>query len=126
MATLSKRHVLAVRARTAHLIGLSVVDFYGTIGTSGGFRNGAWAGMLAGGIISIPWFAALLLVVWFFAQFYWDHIVWMCVSGPFIVCRSWWLLDGPELLDAIALSSVTSSLSFLVMVLWELRKRSFT
>jgi hypothetical protein len=91
MATLSKRHVLAERARTAHLIRLSVVDFYGTIGTSGGFGNGAWAGMLAGGIISIPWFAALLLVNWFFAQFYWDHIVWMCVSGPFIVCGSWWL-----------------------------------
>ena len=41
MEMLSKRGELIRAAITAHLIGLIVVGFYGTIGTSGGFGNGA-------------------------------------------------------------------------------------
>jgi hypothetical protein len=119
---LSQRGALSVRACTAHFVGLIVVGFYGTVGTSGGFGNGAWAGTLAGGLISFPWFAALLLVIWFFAQFYHRHVILMCLIGPMVVCGSWWVLDGPELLDAVAISSITASLVFLVMTLWERRR----
>ena len=97
--TQSLRAALAARACMAHLIGLIVVGFYGTVGTSGGFGSGAWAGILAGGIISIPWFAALIMVIWFFASFYQRSVVLMCFIGPLIVCGSWWLLDGTGLLD---------------------------
>jgi len=107
----------------AHLIGLIVVGFYGTVGTSGGFGSGAWAGILAGGIISIPWFAALIMVIWFFASFYQRSVVLMCFIGPLIVCGSWWLLDRTGLLDAVAISAFTSSAVFLLLSLWERRRR---
>jgi hypothetical protein len=113
---LSKRAELIRAAIFAHLFGLSVVGFYGTIGTSGGFGNGAWAGMLAGGIISIPWFAVLLAVIWFFSKFYWQNFLLLSIFGPTLVCGSWWLLDGSTLLDAVALTSIVDSIAFLAII----------
>ncbi|MXO50876.1 hypothetical protein GRI42_06100 [Erythrobacter gaetbuli] len=98
------------------MIGLIVVGFYGTIGTSGGFGNGAWVGMLAGGIISIPWFASLFAVIWFFADFYWRNFIVLCIVGPAVVCASWWLFDGPDLIDAVALTAIVGSAVFLVII----------
>ena len=74
MQMLSKRAELIGTACVAHLVALVVVGFYGTIGTSGGFGSGAWVGTVAGGIISIPWFGALLAVIWLFSDFYWRHV----------------------------------------------------
>lgn len=113
MQILSERAKLIRAAGLAHFIGLIVVGFYGTIGASGGFGNGAWVGTLAGGVISFPWFAALIGVIWFFPDFYWKHFLAMCVVGPMLVCGTWWLLSGPELIDAVAITTVVGSIAFL-------------
>lgn len=124
MELLSKRAELIRAACVAHVIGLLVVGFYGTIGTSGGLGNGAWAGTLAGGIISIPWFAALLAVIWFFPDFYWRHFLAMCILGPAVVCGSWWLLDGSDLIDAVSFTAVVDSIVFLSIILFARRRRA--
>lgn len=116
MQMLSKRAELIGTACVAHLVALVVVGFYGTIGTSGGFGSGAWVGTVAGGIISIPWFGALLAVIWLFSDFYWRHVFLMCLLGPLVVCGSWWLLDGSDLLDAVALTAIIGSVAFLAII----------
>ena len=110
---LSERAELIRAAGLAHVTGLIVVGFYGTIGASGGFGNGAWVGTLAGGVISLPWFAALIAVIWFFPDFYWRHFLALCVAGPMLVCGTWWLLNGTELLDAVAITTIVGSVVFL-------------
>ena len=124
MQMLSKRAELIRTACVAHLIALVVVGFYGTIGTSGGFGSGAWAGMLVGGIISIPWFGALLAVIWSFSDFYWRHVLPMCIIGPLVVCGSWWLLDGSRLLDAVALTTIIGSVAFLAIIAFARSRRT--
>jgi hypothetical protein len=120
----SKRAELIGAAFVAHLTGLLVVGLYGTIGTSGGFGNGAWAGTLAGSIISIPWFAALIAVIWFFPEFYWRHFIAMCIVGPAVVCGSWWLLDGSDLIDAVALTAIVGSIAFVCIILFARYRRA--
>ena len=101
-----------MRVCFAHFVGLTVVGLYGTIGTTAGFGSGAGWGTFAGAIISVPWFAVLALVIWFYADWIERHILFFCMVGPPIVCGSWFVLDGRDLLDAVAISSVTSSIVF--------------
>lgn len=118
----NSKEALVGRGCAAHLVGLIAVGFYRTLGTSGGFGNGAWAGTLAAGLISIPWFAALALVMWFAAAFYERHLILACLSGALVVCGSWWLVDGPDLLDAVAFSCGVSAVVFLALTFWSRRK----
>jgi hypothetical protein len=116
MYAISERAELIRAACLAHVIGLVVVGFYGTVGTSSGFGSGAWVGAFVGGIISIPWFAALCAVIWFFADFYSRNLIAMCVVGPAVVCGTWWLLDGSDLIDAVAITSIVGSAAFLTIM----------
>ena len=106
------------------MFGLIIVGFYGTIGSTGGFGNGAWAGTMLGGILSLPWFAALLAVIWNFPDFYWRHLLAMCVIGPAVVCGSWWLLDGSGVIDAVMVAAVAGTLAFLVIIMFRRGRRA--
>jgi hypothetical protein len=119
MTKLSRRQVLALRIGVAHFVGLLVVGFYGTIGTSGGFGAGAFVGSFLGAIISLPWIAAILAIVWFKADALDRHIIPFCIIGPIIVCGSWLAIVGTSLLDAVALSCITSSVCVLTLSLFE-------
>lgn len=122
MTSPSRRQILAVRIGIAHFVGLLTVGFYGTIGTSGGFGAGAFVGTFAGAILSLPWIATVLAIVWFRPNALDRHIIPFCVLGPIVVCGSWWAIDGTSLLDAVALSSVTSTVCVLALTLAERRK----
>ena len=116
MTLLSRRGRLLKTACVAHFVGLIVVGFYGTLHSSGGFGNGAGAGTLAGSIISLPWFAVLIGVIWFFSDFYWRHAYILSLVGALIVVGSWWVMDGVDLLDAVMVSSFSSALAFLILI----------
>jgi hypothetical protein len=123
MYATGERAELIRAACLAHGVGLLVVGFYATVGSSGGFGNGAWVGGLVAGIISIPWFAALIAVLWFFADFYSRNLIAMCIVGPALVCGTWWLYDGPDIIDAVAVTSIVGSATFLtIMALRRWRK----
>ena len=111
----SIRRLLAVRISVAHFVGLVLVGFYGTIGTSGGFGAGAFLGTFVGAILSLPWIATVLAVIWFRADMIDRHMISFCVLGPIIVCGNWWAIQGTGLLDAVALSCTTSSAFLLIM-----------
>lgn len=117
----SVRAALTGRGCVSHLAGLVTVGFYGTAFADGGFGNGAWVGILAGGILSLPWFAVFLLVIWWDPDSYQRHIVWASIVGPVMVCGSWWLMMGRELLDAVAVSCVTSTVVFMALTFWSSR-----
>ena len=117
----NSKQALVGRGCAAHFTGLLAVGFYGTVGTSGGFGNGAWAGMLVAGVISIPWFVTLVLIMWFAAKLYERHVILACLVGPLVVCGSWWLIDGPSLLDAVAFSCGVSAVVFLTLTFWSRR-----
>lgn len=40
----------------------------------------------------------------------------MCLLGPLVVCGSWWLLDGSDLLDSVALTAIIGSVAFLAII----------
>ncbi|WP_148309163.1 hypothetical protein [Sphingopyxis fribergensis] len=122
MTSPSRRQVLAVRIGVAHLFGLLIVGFYGTVGTSGGFGAGAFFGMFAGAIFSLPWIAAVLAIVWFRGNALDRYIIPFCILGPIVICGSWWALSGASLLDVVALSCITSSVWVLALTLFERRK----
>ena len=118
----SRRQILAARIGIAHFVGLLTVGFYGTIGTSGGFGAGAFFGAFAGAILSLPWIAAVFAIVWFRPNALDRYIIPFCFLGPIVVCGSWWAIDGPSLLEGVALSSITSSVCVLALTLAERRK----
>lgn len=119
----SRRQVLALRIGVAHFLGLLVVGFYGTIGTSGGFGAGAFVGSFLGAIMSLPWIAAILAIVWFKTDALDRHIIPFCIVGPIIVCGSWWAINGLGILDAVALSCVASSAFMFITTALERRKK---
>jgi hypothetical protein len=115
------RSGLAFRAGLSHFLGLCVADLYGTTGTTAGFGSGFGVGIFAGGIISIPWFLCLCVMIWLFAERIERNVLAFCICGPAIVCGLWWILSGSELLAAVAISSVTASVAFLVLTAIERR-----
>lgn len=126
MEVSSARAALTGRGCVSHLVGLVTVGFYGTVFADGGFGNGAWAGILVGGLVSLPWFAVFLLVIWSDPDAYQRHMVSACLVGPVMVCGTWWLIMGRELLDAVAVSCVTSTVVFLALTFWSRRIASAT
>lgn len=124
MQTPRPRATLAIRASIAHFAGLVVIGFYGTIGTTAGFGSGAWLGPYLGGLFSIPWFSFLCLVIWFFAELINRYVLAFCLVGPIIVCGTWWVFLGQDLLDSVAISCVVSSFTFFALSRWERHKKA--
>ncbi len=90
----------------------------GTIGTTAGFSvGGGGLGLFLGGLLSIPWMAVLATVIWFYGGWIKRHPFLFALIGPIVVCASYALLAG-AFLDAVAVSSVTSSVCYLLLVLW--------
>jgi hypothetical protein len=119
------RGELVVRLLIAHFLGLTVVGFVGTIGTTTGFGHDAMIGAYAGLIMSAPLILVAGLVVWFFADFIDRHVLLFCLAGPLIVIGFWWFVDDVGgFLEFVAISSITSSVCFLTATLWRKRKRS--
>jgi hypothetical protein len=121
MRTFSLRSGLAFRAGLSHLIGLCIADLYGTVGTTAGFGSGFGVGVFAGGIISIPLFLCLCVVIWIFAEQLERNVVAFCIGGPALVCSLWRIMSGSDLLAAVAISSVTASVAFLGLTAIERR-----
>lgn len=119
---MTRRQALAVRIFIGHYVGLFVVGLYVTVGTSGGFGAGASFATFVGAIMSLPWFAVVLAIIWFRATTLDRYIIPFCILGPIIVCGSWWVINGTGLLDAIALSCITSSACVFLLTLFERRK----
>ena len=113
------RAVLFVHVWVAHLIGLFATGLYGSIGTTAGFGSDVGTSMFLGGVLSIPWFCALLLVIWFFGTWLSRHMLVLCLAGPFVVCGSYVVVLGRPFLDAVAVSCVTSSIVLLIIVGWD-------
>jgi hypothetical protein len=116
MSDLSIRDRLLIRVCVAHLVGLFVVGLWGSIGsTSGDSLGGVGVGGLLGVIMSAPWFAALLLFVWFHADWIRRHVLIFCLCGPPLVCGSWLLIFGTAMLDLVAVSCAASSSVYFIL-----------
>ena len=116
MQTLNPVKALAIRVSVAHLFGLLVVGFYDTIGTTAGFGSDAGFVAIMAAIVSLPWFAVLLIVVGLFAERISRHIVLFAVLGTTTVVGSWWLIGGGvDLLDEVFLASGTAGSLFIVL-----------
>jgi len=114
----SSRTKIASRVVIAHAAGLWTAGMVGTIGTTAGFSvAGGGLGLFLGGILSIPWIAALAAIIWFYGGWIEKHPFLFAVIGPVVVCGSYALLAG-AFLDAVAASSITSGASYLALVLW--------
>ena len=125
MDVLSSRSTISRRVVIAHALGLWTSDMLGTIGTTAGFSvGGGWLGLFLGGLISLPWLAALATVIWFYSDWIERHPFVFALIGPLVVCASYALLAG-AFSDATAVSSVTSTICYLLLVLWK-RLRSPT
>ena len=115
---LSSRSKIAGRVVIAHALGLWVAGMVGTIGTTAGFRfSGGGLGLFLGGVMSLPWMAGLGVLIWFCSDWIERHPFIFALIGPLVVCASYALFVG-AFLDATAISSVTSSLCYLLLVLW--------
>jgi len=121
MRTPGVRRAFAFRAGLSHLFGLSIADLYDTIGTTAGFGSGFGVGIFAGGMISIPWFLGLCVVVWLFGEQLERNLLAFCIGGPAVVCALWGLFNGGSLLAAVAISSVAASVAFLGLTAIERR-----
>ncbi|WP_144096082.1 hypothetical protein [Croceicoccus sediminis] len=102
----------------SHAIGLSVTGMFGTIGTTAGFSvGGAGLGLFLGGIISIPWIAALMAIILFYGRLIERHPFYFAILGPIIVCGTYAATFG-AFLDAVVVSSVASSFCYLALARW--------
>lgn len=118
MQRLSPRASVARRVIIAHAVGLSVTGMAGTIGTTAGFSvGGAGVGLFLGGLLSLPWIAALAAFIWYFGSCIERHAVLFAVAGPMIVCGTYALLAG-AFLEKVAVSSVAASATYLLLALW--------
>jgi hypothetical protein len=105
------KHILC-----AHNIGLCVVGIASTIGTTAGFSiSGAWISVVAGGVLSIPWLFVLAAVIWLRGDMINDHPIKFAILGPLAVVRSYALFGGGLLKD-VALSSISSSILYFILV----------
>lgn len=70
-----------------------------------------WSPMitLLGLLFSIPWFACLLLAIWFAGAWLTRHIYILCIAGPMLVCGSWYAMAATDFLDVVAMACVVSS-----------------
>lgn len=108
----------------AHAMGLCASGMASTIGTTAGFSvAGGGLGLFLGGILSIPWMLALAIFIWFYGGWIDRHPVLFAVVGPVVVCGTYALLAG-AFLDAVAVSSVTSSICFLLISIWTRFRRA--
>ena len=106
---LSRRGRLFFRVCAAHFAGLFVTGLCGSIGTTAGFGSGIGTVMFLGALLSIPWFAALTLVIWWAGGWLSNHILVLVLLGPILVSASYGIVFGRPLLNAVAISSITSS-----------------
>lgn len=110
------------RIGLAHAVGLWVAGMAGTIGTTSGFSfAGGGLGLFLGGILSLPWIIALVAVVWFWGGWIERHPFAFVLIGLVVVCGTYALLAG-GFFDAVAISSVTSSLAYVLLTLWKPRR----
>lgn len=118
------RSLIVGHVLLSHAIGLSVAGMVGTMGTATGFSvGGAGLGLFLGGIISVPWIAALTAMIWFYGRVIEQHPVYFAMLGPIIVCGTYAATFG-AFLDFVAVSSVASSFCYLVLARWHHRKSS--
>lgn len=104
-----------MRVIAAHGFGLCVAGVTDTIGTTAGFNiGGAGLGLWLGGVLSIPWMAILGGVIWFRGTMIEDHPFLFATFGPAFVIGSWALL-GAAFIREVAISSVSSSVLYLVV-----------
>jgi hypothetical protein len=113
MANASPRAILFLQVCAAHVVGLAVTSLYGSIGTTAGFGSGAGAAIFIGGMLSLPWFFVLSLIIWFAGSWLVQHELVLPIVGPVVVCASFVVLFGRTLLDIVAVSCVTSSITLL-------------
>ena len=117
MPVYNSRTSLLGRIGIAHAAGLWVAGMIGTIRSDSGFDmlGGAFVGAL-GGLMSIPWIAALVLLICFRPSWIGQHPVVFAIVGPVLVSGSWVLLAGQAMLDSVAISSAVSSVAWLAIV----------
>lgn len=114
----SSKTKIAGRVVIAHAAGLWTAGMVGTIGTTAGFSiAGGGLGLFLGGILSIPWIVALAAIIWFYGSWIDKHPFLFAFIGPMAVCGSYALLGG-AFLDAVAVSSITSSACYLALVVF--------
>jgi hypothetical protein len=114
----ASRSTTAGKVIVAHAVGLWASGMASTIGTTAGFSvAGGGLGLFLGGILSIPWMIALAILIWFYGGWIDRHPVLFAIVGPVVVCGSYALLAG-AFLDAVAVSSVTSSIWYLLLTMW--------
>ncbi len=117
MGTGTVRGNIAIRVLISHVCGLCVSGISDTIGTTSGFSiEGAGLGLFLGGLLSLPWLIALGALIWFQSRTIETHPVIFAVFGPAVVSGSWALLAGGFFRE-VAISSVASSLIYLLLVL---------
>ena len=118
MTASSSRSLIALRVLFCHAIGLWTAGIIGSIGTTAGFSfSSGGLGLLLGGILSLPWMLAVAIAIWFNAAWIERHPFAFIATGMAVVCGSYALLGGAWL-DAVAISSGTSSLCYLLHVAW--------
>lgn len=121
---LASRSTTAGKVIIAHAMGLWASGMASTIGTTAGFTvAGGGLGLFLGGILSIPWMLAIAILIWFYGGWIDRHPVLFAVVGPVVVCGTYALLAG-AFLDAVAVSSVTSSICFLLIAMWTRFRRA--
>lgn len=123
MQMLSPRAIVFRRVVIAHAVGLSAAGMADTVGTTAGFSvGGAGLGLFLGGLLSLPWIAALAALIWYYASWIERHTVLFAVAGPMIVCGTYALL-ARAFLEEVAFSSVAASITYMLLVSWN-RTRS--
>lgn len=117
MSMSAKRGDVASRVLVAHAFGLCVTSIVVTFRTTSGFSfAGAAFSLFIGGLLSIPWMIVLAALIWFRGEMIAKHSILFAVFGPALVSGSWVLLTG-GFSSEVAISSVASSLLYLMLVL---------
>jgi hypothetical protein len=115
MNRLISRRAITIHVVVAHAVGLWTAGMVSTIGTTAGFSvAGGGLGLFLGGLLSLPWMMGVAAVVWLYGGWIERHPLVFALTGPVVVCGSWALLAG-AFLDAVALSSITSSIFYLLL-----------
>ena len=117
MTMIGSRRRVAKRVALAHAFGLCVTGIVGTIGTTAGLSfDGAGLGLYLGGLLSLPWMAALGVLIWFRGRQIDRHPIAFAIVGPVVVGASWGLLTGAIFEEAVVISSVASSAFYLTAI----------
>ncbi len=111
-ARISER--LLGRVFAAHAVGLLTTGM-----AVGGFSLlGVFLGLVAGGIMSLPWMIALAIAIWLRGTWLEKHPFTFAICGPLFVIGSWFTLNGSMLPGYVAVSCSISSIVFLLLTLW--------